>query len=78
MEITDILDCDEIPAGNLFAVFGFIAPSGESFREPGSNTPGFEDISFFEANGNPVPKLVEIVKAIPELQKPITTLLAAK
>ncbi|NHJ87352.1 MAG: elongation factor EF-2 [Asgard group archaeon] len=46
MEITDILDCDEIPAGNLFAVFGFIAPSGESFRTPGSNAPGFEEISY--------------------------------
>jgi elongation factor 2 len=46
MEITDILDCDEIPAGNLFAVFGFICPSGESFRSPGSDAPGFEDISY--------------------------------
>ena len=46
MEITDILDCDEIPAGNLFAVFGFIAPSGESFREPGLDVPGFEEISY--------------------------------
>ncbi len=46
MEITDILDCDEIPAGNLFAVFGFIAPSGESFREPGSKAVGFEEISY--------------------------------
>ena len=46
MEITDILDCDEIPAGNLFAMFGFIAPSGESFREPGTNYAGFEEISY--------------------------------
>jgi len=46
MEITDILDVDEIPAGNLFAVFGFIAPSGESFREPGSTASGFEEISY--------------------------------
>ncbi|MHA1502100.1 MAG: elongation factor EF-2, partial [Candidatus Heimdallarchaeota archaeon] len=46
MEITDILDVDEIPAGNLFAVFGFIAPSGESFREPGSKASGFEEISY--------------------------------
>ncbi|MEA2071111.1 MAG: GTP-binding protein [Asgard group archaeon] len=46
MEITDILDCDEIPAGNLFAVFGFICPSGESFRRPGSDSPGFEEISY--------------------------------
>ncbi|MHA1738292.1 MAG: GTP-binding protein, partial [Candidatus Heimdallarchaeota archaeon] len=46
MEITDILDVDEIPAGNLFAVFGFIAPSGESFREPGSKAVGFEEISY--------------------------------
>ncbi len=31
MEITDILDMDHVPAGNLFAVFGFICPAGESF-----------------------------------------------
>ncbi|MHA1745476.1 MAG: GTP-binding protein [Promethearchaeota archaeon] len=31
MEITDLLDMDAVPAGNLFAVFGFICPSGESF-----------------------------------------------
>ncbi|MHA1237641.1 MAG: GTP-binding protein [Candidatus Odinarchaeia archaeon] len=46
MEITDILDCPEIPAGNLFAVFGFICPSGETFTEPGSNIPGFEEITY--------------------------------
>ncbi|NHJ49392.1 MAG: elongation factor EF-2 [Asgard group archaeon] len=46
MEITDILDVDEIPAGNLFAVFGFICPSGESFRLPGTDIPGYEDISY--------------------------------
>lgn len=46
MEITDILDVDEIPAGNLFAVFGFIAPSGESFRTIDTDTPGFEEISY--------------------------------
>jgi len=31
MEITDLLDVARIPAGNLFALFGFICPSGESF-----------------------------------------------
>ncbi len=31
MEITDILDMEEVPAGNLFAVFGFICPAGETF-----------------------------------------------
>ncbi|NMC04621.1 MAG: elongation factor EF-2 [Candidatus Lokiarchaeota archaeon] len=31
MEITDILDMDHVPAGNLFAVFGFICPAGETF-----------------------------------------------
>ncbi|MHA1754148.1 MAG: GTP-binding protein, partial [Candidatus Odinarchaeia archaeon] len=46
MEITDILDAHEIPAGNLFALFGFITPAGESFVEPGSNIPGFEEISY--------------------------------
>jgi len=31
MEITDLLDVARIPAGNLFALFGFICPSGETF-----------------------------------------------
>jgi elongation factor 2 len=31
MEITDILDMDAVPAGNLFALFGFICPAGETF-----------------------------------------------
>ena len=31
MEITDLLDVSEIPAGNLFAVTGFMVPAGESF-----------------------------------------------
>ena len=31
MMITDLLDVPEIPAGNLFAVSGFIVPAGESF-----------------------------------------------
>jgi elongation factor 2 len=31
MEITDLLDMDYVPAGNLFAVFGFITTSGETF-----------------------------------------------
>ncbi|MHA1728579.1 MAG: GTP-binding protein, partial [Promethearchaeota archaeon] len=34
MELTDILDMNEVPAGNLFALFGFICPAGESFIEP--------------------------------------------
>lgn len=31
MEITDLLDIHKIPAGNLFALYGFICPSGETF-----------------------------------------------
>jgi len=31
MELADILDVDEIPAGNLFAMTGFLVPAGESF-----------------------------------------------
>ncbi|MHA2185535.1 MAG: GTP-binding protein, partial [Promethearchaeota archaeon] len=31
MEITDILDIPKIPAGNLFAIFGFVCPAGETF-----------------------------------------------
>jgi len=34
MELTDILDMPEVPAGNLFAIFGFITPAGESFVSP--------------------------------------------
>ncbi|MFX1368729.1 MAG: GTP-binding protein [Promethearchaeota archaeon] len=45
-EITDILPMDEVPAGNLFSVFGFICPSGESFITPGSDVPGFEAIEY--------------------------------
>ncbi|MHA1400533.1 MAG: GTP-binding protein [Candidatus Heimdallarchaeaceae archaeon] len=48
MEITDILDVDEIPAGNLFAIFGFICPAGETFiraSDKGKIHP-FEEISY--------------------------------
>ena len=54
MEITDILDMDEVPAGNLFALFGFICPSGESFVsseyaqtfEDHGDIPRFESIKY--------------------------------
>ncbi|TFG32251.1 elongation factor EF-2 [Candidatus Thorarchaeota archaeon] len=45
-EITDILDMDAVPAGNLFSVFGFMCPSGESFVGPGSEMAGFEAIEY--------------------------------
>jgi elongation factor 2 len=45
-EITDILDMDQVPAGNLFSVFGFMCPSGESFVAPGSEMKGFEAIEY--------------------------------
>ncbi|MEM2141847.1 MAG: GTP-binding protein [Candidatus Thorarchaeota archaeon] len=45
-EITDILDIDEVPAGNLFSIFGFMCPSGESFVDPDSDIPGFEAIEY--------------------------------
>jgi elongation factor 2 len=48
MEITDILDVDEVPAGNLFAIYGFITPAGETFikeSDKGKLTP-FEEISY--------------------------------
>ncbi|NWF96832.1 MAG: elongation factor EF-2 [Candidatus Thorarchaeota archaeon] len=45
-EITDILDMEEIPAGNLFSVFGFMCPAGESFVDPDSDLPGFEAIVY--------------------------------
>ncbi|TKJ27095.1 MAG: elongation factor EF-2 [Promethearchaeota archaeon Loki_b31] len=35
MEITDLLDIPKIPAGNLFALYGFICPSGETFMAAG-------------------------------------------
>jgi elongation factor 2 len=37
---------DEVPAGNLFSVFGFMCPSGESFVDPGSDMKGFEAIEY--------------------------------
>jgi elongation factor 2 len=55
MEITDILDMPEVPAGNLFALFGFICPSGETFmsadavpkdKEEQARLPSFERISY--------------------------------
>jgi elongation factor 2 len=45
-EITDILDMDEVPAGNLFSVFGFMCPSGESFVAPNTDMKGFEAIEY--------------------------------
>jgi elongation factor 2 len=45
-EITDILPMEEVPAGNLFSVFGFICPSGESFVELDSEMPAFEAIEY--------------------------------
>jgi elongation factor 2 len=55
MEITDILDIDQIPAGNLFALYGFICPSGETFiagdmkpddKDDAGLVPSFESISY--------------------------------
>jgi len=54
MEITDILDMDYVPAGNLFALFGFICPSGETFVtseyaqtfEDKGDIPRFESIKY--------------------------------
>ncbi len=46
MEITDLLDVPKIPAGNLFAAFGFICPAGESFTREGTDIEGFEEISY--------------------------------
>ena len=55
MEITDLLDVPKIPAGNLFAIFGFICPSGETFmlgndvpkdKEERKRIPSFEKINY--------------------------------
>ncbi len=54
MEITDLLDMDAVPAGNLFAVFGFICTSGETFvkktyaetYEVPDEIPRFESIKY--------------------------------
>jgi len=55
MEITDILDIPRIPAGNLFALYGFISPSGETFinandlpkdKEQKKRIPSFEKIHY--------------------------------
>lgn len=55
MEITDILDIPQVPAGNLFAMYGFICPSGESFiaaddvpsdKDEQELLPSFEQIKY--------------------------------
>ncbi|MHA1679373.1 MAG: GTP-binding protein [Promethearchaeota archaeon] len=52
MEITDLLDMDSVPAGNLFALFGFICPAGETFvsgeltEEEIDQVEPFEQISY--------------------------------
>jgi elongation factor 2 len=55
MEITDILDLPKVPAGNLFALYGFICPSGETFmsledvpkdKEAAAHLPSFEKIQY--------------------------------
>jgi len=55
MEITDILDIPKIPAGNLFAIYGFICPSGETFisvdkvpknKAEAAKIPSFEKIAY--------------------------------
>ncbi|MBD3195799.1 MAG: GTP-binding protein [Candidatus Lokiarchaeota archaeon] len=55
MEITDILDIEQVPAGNLFALYGFICPSGETFigsdnvpsdSDEAAKIPSFEKISY--------------------------------
>ena len=55
MEITDILDISSIPAGNLFALYGFICPSGETFlatdkvpkdKNEAAKIPSFEKINY--------------------------------
>ena len=46
MEITDILEVPKIPAGNLFALYGFICPAGESFYRDGHEVTGFEKIVY--------------------------------
>ncbi|TFG04297.1 MAG: GTP-binding protein [Promethearchaeota archaeon] len=55
MEITDLLDIPRIPAGNLFALYGFICPSGETFidannvpkdKDELSKLPSFEKIHY--------------------------------
>ncbi|MCD6164928.1 MAG: elongation factor EF-2 [Candidatus Odinarchaeota archaeon] len=46
MEITDLLDVEEIPAGNLFAIYGVLCPAGETFIRPGANIPVFEKIKY--------------------------------
>ncbi|MFX0099475.1 MAG: GTP-binding protein [Candidatus Hodarchaeota archaeon] len=48
MEITDLLDMDAIPAGNLFALFGFICPAGETFVSSDLPEEEIEELDPFE------------------------------
>jgi len=45
MEITDLLDIPRVPAGNLFALYGFICPSGETFMSA-SDVPKDKELAY--------------------------------
>ncbi len=53
MELMDILDVPKVPAGNLFALYGFVCPAGETFiaasavpKEKENIPPPFEKIRY--------------------------------
>jgi elongation factor 2 len=48
MELDDLMDLPEVPAGNLFACFGFICPAGESFVNGDLSDEEALDITPFE------------------------------
>lgn len=48
MELDDLMDLPEVPAGNLFACFGFICPAGESFVSGDLSDDEALDITPFE------------------------------
>lgn len=71
-EVTDILDMPEIKAGNMFSIYGFICPAGESFSDSNIELAPFEQIKYAvepvvsrtieAANPQDIAKLDEIVK----------------
>lgn len=53
MELMDILDVPKVPAGNLFALYGFVCPAGETFisadmvtKDKNQIIPAFEKIRY--------------------------------
>ncbi|MCR8470485.1 MAG: elongation factor EF-2, partial [Candidatus Korarchaeota archaeon] len=61
MELAEVLDVDEIPAGNMFALTGFVVPAGESFVDINSYEKYKDLIENGEFGFEPIPYASEPV-----------------